>query len=85
MVNRFLGDCGNARTAVALPAHVFFACAWGYALGRAKRIKRPGPIFNKRATFVIGTDRRVLAAISSEMNMDGHADEALDVLRAGTG
>jgi RsiW-degrading membrane proteinase PrsW (M82 family) len=34
-----------ARTAVALPAHVFFACAWGYALGRAKRIKRPGPIF----------------------------------------
>ena len=34
-----------ARTAIALPAHVFFACAWGYALGRAKRIKRPGPIF----------------------------------------
>ncbi len=34
-----------ARTAIALPAHVFFACSWGYALGRAKRIKRPGPIF----------------------------------------
>ncbi|MBX3264439.1 MAG: PrsW family intramembrane metalloprotease [Labilithrix sp.] len=34
-----------ARTAVALPAHVFFACAWGYALGRAKRVKRPGAIF----------------------------------------
>lgn len=34
-----------ARTLVALPAHVFFACAWGYALGRAKRIKRPGAIF----------------------------------------
>jgi len=33
------------RTLVALPAHVFFACAWGYALGRAKRIKRPGAIF----------------------------------------
>ena len=48
-------------------------------------VKRPGPIFNKRATFVIGTDRRVMAAISSEMNMDVHADEALDVLRAGTG
>lgn len=44
-------------------------------------VKRPGPIFNKRATFVIGTDRRVLAAISSETNMDVHADEALDVLR----
>lgn len=34
-----------ARTTIALPAHVFFACAWGYALGRAKRAKRPGPIF----------------------------------------
>src|SRR4051794_36276146 len=34
-----------ARVAIALPAHVFFACAWGYALGRAKRVKRPGPIF----------------------------------------
>jgi RsiW-degrading membrane proteinase PrsW (M82 family) len=34
-----------ARTAIALPAHVFFACAWGYALGRAKRIKRPGAMF----------------------------------------
>lgn len=33
------------RTAVSLPAHVFFACAWGYALGRAKVIKRPGAIF----------------------------------------
>jgi peroxiredoxin Q/BCP len=45
-------------------------------------VKRPGPIFNKRATFVIGPDRRVLAAISSETNMDVHADEALDVLRS---
>ena len=34
-----------ARALVALPAHVFFACAWGYALGRAKRNKTPGPIF----------------------------------------
>ena len=45
-------------------------------------VKRPGPIFNKRATFVIGTDRTILAAISSETNMDLHADEALSVLRA---
>ena len=45
-------------------------------------VKRPGPIMNKRATFVIDTDRKVLAAISSELNMDMHADEALDVLRA---
>lgn len=34
-----------ARTAIALPAHVFFACMWGYALGRVKTIKRPGPLF----------------------------------------
>ena len=40
-----LGWIWIARTLVALPAHVFFACLWGYALGRAKRIKRPGPLF----------------------------------------
>lgn len=34
-----------ARTAIALPAHVFFACAWGYGLGRAKITKRPGAMF----------------------------------------
>lgn len=45
-------------------------------------VKRMGPVFNKRATFVIDTDRRVLAAISSELNMEVHADRALEVLRA---
>jgi peroxiredoxin Q/BCP len=45
-------------------------------------VKRPGPIMTKRATFVIDTDRRVLAVIKSEINMDKHADEALAVLRA---
>jgi peroxiredoxin Q/BCP len=35
---------------------------------------------NKRATFVIGTDSTVLAAINSEVNMNAHADRALDVL-----
>jgi thioredoxin-dependent peroxiredoxin len=49
-------------------------------VARAFGVKRPGPIMNKRATFVVDTDRRVLAAISSEMNMDLHADEALRVL-----
>lgn len=34
-----------ARAATALPAHLFFACTWGYALGRVKSIKRPGPLF----------------------------------------
>ena len=45
-------------------------------------VKRPGPLMNKRATFVIGTDRRILGAFSSETNMDAHADDALAVLRA---
>jgi peroxiredoxin Q/BCP len=45
-------------------------------------VKRPGPIFNKRATFVVDTDGRLLAEISSELNMDVHADEALAVLRS---
>jgi peroxiredoxin Q/BCP len=39
-------------------------------------------LMNKRTTFVIDTDRRVLAVINSETNMDKHADEALDVLKA---
>jgi peroxiredoxin Q/BCP len=44
-------------------------------------VKRPGPLFNKRATFVIDTDRTILAAIASELNMDTHADQAIAVLR----
>jgi RsiW-degrading membrane proteinase PrsW (M82 family) len=34
-----------ARVLLALPAHLFFACLWGYALGRAKKAKRPGRLF----------------------------------------
>ena len=52
------------------------------AVAREFGVKRPGPLMNKRATFVIDTDRRVLAVITSEINMDKHADEALAVLRA---
>ena len=37
--------------------------------------------FFKRATFVIGTDGKVLDVITSEVNMAKHADRALDVLR----
>ena len=44
-------------------------------------VKRPGPLFSRRATFVIGTDGRLLAAIHSEIDMAKHADEALTVLR----
>jgi thioredoxin-dependent peroxiredoxin len=50
-------------------------------------VKRPGPIMNKRATFVIGSDGLLVEVISSELNMDVHADkalEALEALRAGS-
>jgi peroxiredoxin Q/BCP len=50
-------------------------------LARMFGVKRPGPLFNKRATFVIDSDRRVLAAIQSELNMNLHADQAISVLR----
>ena len=39
----------------------------------------------KRTTFVIDTDRTVLEVISSEVNMDTHADKALAVLRERAG
>lgn len=41
-----------------------------------------GPV--RRSTFVIDTDRRILAAINSEINMHSHADKALQVLKART-
>jgi RsiW-degrading membrane proteinase PrsW (M82 family) len=34
-----------ARALLSLPAHVFFACLWGYALGRAKHTKDRVPLF----------------------------------------
>jgi thioredoxin-dependent peroxiredoxin len=46
-------------------------------------VKRALPLLpNKRATFVIGTDRRVIEVITSEINMAKHADLALEALRA---
>ncbi|MYT69662.1 MULTISPECIES: peroxiredoxin [unclassified Streptomyces] len=36
----------------------------------------------KRVTFVIGTDRRVMAVVRSELRMSAHADRALAALRA---
>ena len=44
-------------------------------------VKRFGPLPSKRASFVIGTDRKVLGVIQSELDMDGHADQALSILR----
>ncbi len=40
-----------------------------------------GALKVKRHTFVIGTDQKLISQISSEVNMNKHADEALDVLK----
>lgn len=48
-------------------------------------VKRPGPLFNRRMTFVIDSDRRLIEVIKSEISMDSHADRALEVLRARSG
>ena len=43
--------------------------------------KRMGPLPSKRQTFVIDVDRTVLGVVSSELNMQVHAADALDLLR----
>jgi peroxiredoxin Q/BCP len=54
------------------------------SVARMFGVTRGGPfrLPNKRVTFVIDTDRTVLEAISSEINMNAHADQALDALKA---
>ena len=52
-------------------------------IARQFGVKRMGPLPSKRSTFVIGKDQRVLGVISSELDMNKHADEALAILRAG--
>lgn len=49
-----------ARAALSLPAHLFFASAWGYALGRAKQLKTPGAMFP--ATWFFATMAHALYA-----------------------
>ncbi len=51
------------------------------AIARQFGVKRMGPIFNKRSTFVIGPDHTIVAEISSETNMDVHADQALAAVK----
>ena len=58
------------------------------AVAKAYGVKRPGPLMNARATFVIGQDGRLVDVIKSEVNMDAHADKALSALaehKAGAG
>ncbi|WP_305802141.1 peroxiredoxin [Nocardia alni] len=53
----------------------------GRATAQAYGIKRliPG-LPARRATFVIGSDQKIIAAIHSELNMNIHANEALAAL-----
>jgi len=51
--------------------------------GVRRRWLKAAPV--KRATFVIGTDRTVLAALKNERSMTVHADEALAALGGGQG
>jgi peroxiredoxin Q/BCP len=52
------------------------------SVAKAFGVRRgPGPIPNKRSTFVIGTDGLVKAVVRSETNMNVHADTALATLR----
>jgi len=52
------------------------------AVAAAFGVKRWGPLLNKRMTFVIDRDFRLLDVIKSETNMNGHADQALAALEA---
>lgn len=47
--------------------------------------KRLGPLPSKRRTYVLDEDGTVLRIISSELNMQVHAEEALEVLRQHVG
>ncbi|MCU1659580.1 MAG: Alkyl hydroperoxide reductase subunit C-like protein [Pseudonocardiales bacterium] len=57
------------------------AVATMFGVARGRIGERLG-VAVKRWTFAIGTDRRVVAAIHSELNMDRHADRALTALSA---
>ena len=49
------------------------------SMGVRRMLRIVGP--NRRTTFVIDTDRTVLAVLDSQTNMNAHADRALEVLR----
>ncbi|MFO7959880.1 MAG: peroxiredoxin [Nitriliruptoraceae bacterium] len=52
------------------------------AVAKAFGAKRPGPMPSKRQTIVLDPQLRVVHRVSSELNMDLHADEALAYLRS---
>ncbi|MUL42963.1 peroxiredoxin [Streptomonospora sp. PA3] len=55
------------------------------AVARSYGVRRGGPLAalspTRRATFVIGTDRRIVHVVRSELRMQVHADGALRALR----
>jgi thioredoxin-dependent peroxiredoxin len=52
------------------------------SVAKAYGVRRgPGPIPNKRSTFVIGSDGLIKAVVRFETNMNVHADKALATLR----
>ncbi len=51
------------------------------SVARQFGVKRMGPFPSKRATFVIGADKKLLADIRSETDFTSHADKALEALR----
>lgn len=54
----------------------------GRKIAKMFDVKKLGPI-KRRATFVVGADGTLLEAIRNDLNMDVHADRALEVLRSG--
>ena len=55
------------------------------SIARAFGASRKGPLFNRRISFVIGADGTLLDIIKSELNMQIHADRALEILRSAAG
>lgn len=62
-----------------LLADVGGSVAEQFGVKRGGLLAKLGPV--KRKTFVIGTDRKVLAVIGGEMKFKNHADEALAILK----
>ena len=52
------------------------------SIAREFGASRKGPLFSRRVTFVIGADGKLLDIIKSELNMQIHADKALEILKS---
>jgi thioredoxin-dependent peroxiredoxin len=88
-------DVGGSRVGVSrddLETQARFAGEHGFdfplisdpdgTVAKAFGAKRPGPMPSKRQTVVLDPELRVVHRVSSELNMELHADEALAYLRS---